>query len=292
MAADLEISVGADFAELKTEVDRAKAKLRELGNENVLLKQEVKDASEALRRSDAAIKKVNDSIAKLKPTTRGSSEELKKLKNELTGLQSQNKTIQQTLFSTQNELKESTRQVRAQEKEVVKLTNAKNKWAAGAGKAVSSLRLLANIIPGIGFAGLVSIIAGPLISAFGEWVGLTGEAAEKAKKLQEATDKVIGSLSEEVSQVTQLVGIASSDVASREQRYAAIKKLQEIAPQYFGTLDTEKAKIFDLNRAYEAYLGSLKNRIKLELNKETLTSNIKDQIIQEKALSEAIKKKK
>ncbi|MCZ2397120.1 MAG: hypothetical protein LC100_11325, partial [Chitinophagales bacterium] len=279
MAADIELTVGADFTELKREIDRARAKFNDLKQSNELLKQEVKEVTQSLRNNDSAIAKVNKELAKLSPSTREGAAQMRKLKVELEGLNTQNSAIQNTLRNSKLELEKSTEALKKQGAELRKMENAGSGFSKGATKVYSSLRLIANIIPGLGIGTLVGIIAGPLVNAFGSWLGLTGEVAEKQKKLAEYTDKAVGELSKEVSQITQLVAVGKDDSRSKEERFAAIKKLQEIAPQYFSNLDAEKSGVEELTRAHDKYLGSLKQRLRLEINKSALDDNLKEQIL-------------
>lgn len=287
MAADVKLTVGADFTELKREVDRARAKFNELKQSNELLKQEVKEVTQSLKNNDSAIAKVNKELSKLSPSTREGAAQMRKLKSELEGLNTQNSAIQNTLRNSKLELEKSTEALKKQGTELRKMENAGSGFSKGATKVYSSLRLIANIIPGLGIGTLVGIIAGPLVNAFGSWLGLSGEIAEKQKKLAEYTDKAVGELSKEVSQITQLVAVGKDDSRSKEERFAAIKKLQEIAPQYFASLDAEKAGVEDLTRAYDKYLGSLKQRLRLEINKSALNDNLKEQITLEDKLEKA-----
>lgn len=103
MAADIELTVGADFTELKREVDRARAKFNELKQSNELLKQEVKEVTQSLRNNDSAIAKVNKELAKLSPSTREGAAQMRKLKVELEGLNTQNSAIQNTLRNSKLE---------------------------------------------------------------------------------------------------------------------------------------------------------------------------------------------
>ena len=297
MAADIELTVGADFTELKREVDRARAKFSELKQSNELLKQEVKEVTQSLRNNDSAIAKVNKKLSKLSPSTREGAAQMRKLKSELDGLNKQNATIQGTLRRSKAELEKSTEALKKQGAELRKMENAGSGFAKGASKVYSSLRLIANIIPGLGIGTLVGIIAGPLVNAFGSWLGLSGEIAEKQKKLAEYTDKAVGELSKEVSQITQLVAVGKDDSRTKEERFAAIKKLQEIAPQYFASLDAEKSGVEELTRAYDKYLGSLKQRLRLEINRSALDDNLKEQIsledkIEKQQLKQADNEKK
>lgn len=287
MAADVELTVGADFTELKREVDRARAKFNELKQSNELLKQEVKEVTQSLRNNDSAIAKVNKELTKLSPSSREGAAQIRKLKAELVGLNTQNSTIQNTLRNSKLELEKSTEALKKQGAELRKMENAGSGFAKGASKVYSSLRKIAYLIPGLGIGGLVGIIAGPLINAFGSWLGLTGEVAEKLKKLAEYTEKAAGEISKEVSQVAQLVEVGKDDSRTKEERFAAIKKLQEIAPQYFSNLNAEKAGVEDLTRAYDKYIGSLKQRLRLEINRSALNDNLKEQISLEDKLEKA-----
>lgn len=277
-SADIELKVEADFTSFNSAIDKNKQKLQELQQAHNQLTRDIKDDTASLKANEAAIKDTSIALSKLKAEGKGASAAAGDLKNKLKELSVANIDIKNGVVNSQIALKENAKALREQTKVMEAGPIASSKFVSGLGTVFGALRKVSYIIPGIGIAGLISLIAGPAVKAFTDWAGITGKAAEQQKKIAEYTEKAVSNISKEASEVTQLVAVASSDVQSKEARFAAIKKLQEIAPQYFSNLDTEKDKIGDITLAYQGYLESLEQRIRLETNKSALTDNLKEQI--------------
>lgn len=118
---------------------------------------------------------------------------------------------------------------------------------------------------GIGFA--LSIVTSALAFAtngFGAWTrGLTssGGAAKKAKEETEEFSKILQDAAQEAAKdatrVTTLFNALSSGTLSFEERKSALKELQSINKEFFGSLREEKGIIEGLEVAYQGYLDKV-----------------------------------
>ena len=109
------------------------------------------------------------------------------------------------------------------------------------------------------------------------------EANRQAKLFKEIQADVSRAVEDEKRSINTLVGIINDETKSRREREIAMKKLQEIAPEYFKTLDIDKLKTDEGRRAIDQYVASLKTKRELE----RVQSKIKEK---EDAYDEAKKK--
>lgn len=109
------------------------------------------------------------------------------------------------------------------------------------------------------------------------------EANRQAKLFKEIQADVSRAVEDEKRSIRTLVGIINDETKSRREREIAMKKLQEIAPEYFKTLDIDKLKTDEGRRAIDQYIASLKTKRELE----RVQSKIKEK---EDAYDEAKKK--
>lgn len=109
------------------------------------------------------------------------------------------------------------------------------------------------------------------------------EANRQAKLFKEIQADVSRAVEDEKRSISTLVGIINDETKSRREREIAMKKLQEIAPEYFKTLDIDKLKTDEGRRAIDQYIASLKTKRELE----RIQSKIKEK---EDSLDEAKKK--
>lgn len=83
-------------------------------------------------------------------------------------------------------------------------------------------------------------------------------AAESAQKaVADVQKEALSNIAKEKSEVDFLIGILNNETASREQKGAALKKLQQISPAYFGQLKEENGLVNGLTKAYDEYIKAL-----------------------------------
>ena len=110
-------------------------------------------------------------------------------------------------------------------------------------------------------------------------------ANKESNRLNEINGRAIELIAEEKSKTESLISVLRNENATKERKESALKKLQEIAPQYFKNLSIEKSNINEINKAYNEYNNSLEKNIRAQLGREDL----KQQIIDEEKLRKSIK---
>lgn len=147
-------------------------------------------------------------------------------------------------------------------------------------KLLSSLRLVANIIPGLGLGGLIGLLVEPIIMATKSLLGF-GEVSEQVRLKQEAISRAYknaaDSAGDEIAKLTVLKAVLDSEVATRNQKKTALEELKKINVDYFGQLDLENGKVKGLDLAYDGYIQKLLRSITAKASIEQITEVIKEQ---------------
>ena len=137
------------------------------------------------------------------------------------------------------------------------------------GSVGGALKSLGSSLLGGGGISLAVSLATSALVVFGDKLFSTSEktdtAAESAKKYKEEVDAIKDSVTKEAISVERLVRFANDENTSRADRLAAIKKLKDIAPEYFGTLNAEKTTVQELSNAYSNFSSNIQNTIRAKL---------------------------
>lgn len=211
----------------------------------------------------------------------GSVEELKQqvksLKAELSGLDA-------TLLRSKggkaltSELKLATGELKSLEKQSGLATGATQNLAT---KGFGLLRTAANILPGIGIAGIIGIIASGAEDLVQSFIGV-GKASKDAKentdKLKNSIEGVFSSVAKESTEVAGFVAILKSETETRKRKLEAIKELQKIEPDIFASLKLEGDVVKGLDTAYQGYLLNLKTVIAAKIKQAQLELLIEKQL--------------
>lgn len=135
-------------------------------------------------------------------------------------------------------------------------------------QAFSGLKTVANIIPGIGIAGVIAFATEPII----DYVSSLFQAGEESKKTRESIEKLKGatnnafsSVAQEATNVGTLVAALKSETETRQQKLAAIKELQSIAPESFRNLKMEGDAVVGLDAAYKSYTDNLRTVVAVKI---------------------------
>lgn len=83
------------------------------------------------------------------------------------------------------------------------------------------------------------------------------EAEIKQKQLNDIRDEANKNIAVENKELEQLLSIAKDETLSKGEREAAIKRLNEISPEYFGNLTLEKIGTIDADKAVKDYTESI-----------------------------------
>ena len=103
------------------------------------------------------------------------------------------------------------------------------------------------------------------------------DANNQIDKNAELTKKASDAIASEQAQTQALIAVIRDENKSKKEKEGALRKLQDIAPEYFKNLSIEKSSIKDINAAYASYNASIERSIKAKIGKEDLESQIKDE---------------
>lgn len=159
---------------------------------------------------------------------------------------------------------------------------AKAKWTGNVQRATAAMRAF-NMATKLSPLGLLVGVIGAATAAYMAFNREQKEANRQAKLFKDIQSDVSRAVEDEKRNIRTLVGIINDETKSRREREIAMKKLQEIAPEYFKTLDIDKLKTDEGRRAIDQYIASLKTKRELE----RIQSKIKEK---EDSFDEAKKK--
>lgn len=134
--------------------------------------------------------------------------------------------------------------------------------------AILALNVATQAFIGIGLAVAVFMLA----DYFGAFNRELTTAEQKQKTLNEITIDAKKAIIGERSEVDKLITTLQSETSSREQKEEALNRLQQISPQYFGSLKIENGLVSGLKESYDKYSESLLRNAKIQASKERLIS--------------------
>ena len=77
------------------------------------------------------------------------------------------------------------------------------------------------------------------------------------RNLQDIRRRSVSIVNQEAASVKDFLNIARDEKRSKEEREAAIKRLNELSPEYLGSLTLEKINTEQATAAVNAYIDSL-----------------------------------
>lgn len=136
---------------------------------------------------------------------------------------------------------------------------------------------------------ILSLIA-MAIAAFMGYSSATKDATDAQRELNEVEElaaknkedrikreeEMNATLAVERDRITQLLAIAENENISKERREKAIKRLNEICPEYNGYIDQETGALKGATQALYDYLNALEKKAKMEYYKDTYVQYVKD----------------
>jgi len=128
-----------------------------------------------------------------------------------------------------------------------------------------------NLVMKVSVIGAVLAVVTALYFAFENLSFNVSATNEVMRKASEAA-------SEERAKTEFLIDVLKDQNAGYKEKQGALKKLQEIAPEYFKGLDIEKTSIEQLNKAYDSYIDSIIRAARAKAAEEKLIELDKKQI--------------
>lgn len=244
--------------------EAANKKLAELQKQHSSYKKTLQETTDVLKANEKETLELTKKLNDLKAAGKGASAEANRLKAELRGLSVNTKEFRSEANELKTRLLDTNNQLKAQTKIVKEAEVAQKGFASGITKAYSGLRILANIIPGVGIAGLVGLIAGPLVDAFQSWYDSmedTNNALKLLKANQENLNEVMANADKAAGK--QIIDLkilyqAATDVnLSMDDRLKAVRALRQEFPDYFKDVKTETILNGEAKSAYDALAASI-----------------------------------
>jgi hypothetical protein len=151
--------------------------------------------------------------------------------------------------------------------DVDKGTTATQKFTAAAGKAYSGLKILANIIPGLGISGIF-LLGGQAIAStidyIKEAIGQVVDFAERMKVLGQVNLKAIESFGAQRSQVEGLTAVIKDGNASLDDKKRALTDLIALDPKFLQGLTLANIATDEGKKILDDYVNLLRRKAELE----------------------------
>ncbi len=130
---------------------------------------------------------------------------------------------------------------------------AKVLWTERVVVSLRKLFLLIKSHPFFVFTTLLSTV----VALYHDWNKAASKVTATERNLYDIQKQTVKDIRMEKSELEQMLRIARDENKSKDSRLAAIKRLNEISPKYFGNLDLEKIKTQEATAAVNAYVKSL-----------------------------------
>lgn len=135
------------------------------------------------------------------------------------------------------------------------------------GQAYGAIRKLANLIPGLGLAGVVLILIEPikqLIEYFASLFRTINKGKIAVQALNEVNQKAIENFIKEKTAVYNLISVINDNTIALNARKEALKELIALNPQYLEGLTLENLKTAEGKKLLDNYVDSLQKKGELE----------------------------
>lgn len=128
----------------------------------------------------------------------------------------------------------------------------------------------------------ITIVIGAIIS----WNKHLAETKTRTDLLIETSNEANKSISQEKTEIELLLSVARNESVSKEQRIKAIKRLNEISPEYLGFLNLENIHTQAVTNAVKAYTEELLKNAKIKAINNRIVSLDESILDKEKEISD------
>ena len=120
------------------------------------------------------------------------------------------------------------------------------------------------------YIGAAIAIVGALYVAFDKLNDSVNEALHTTKTLDGIEKRANETIGEQKIQVQTLIGVLNEENRTKDEKLAAIKRLNEISPEYFGNLRLEDGQVQGLTTSYDAYIANILRAARAKAAEEKL----------------------
>lgn len=107
------------------------------------------------------------------------------------------------------------------------------------------------------YIGAAIAIVGALYVAFDKLGNSVNEALHTTRALDGIEKRANETIGEQKVQVQTLIGVLNDENRTKNEKLGALKKLNEISPEYFGNLRLENGLVKGATESYELYINSI-----------------------------------
>lgn len=143
-----------------------------------------------------------------------------------------------------------------------------------------AVRRLFNVIKSNPYAAVMALVTG-LVTLYYDWNRAGEKLTQTERNLRDIRSQSSRDIAVEKKEVTDLLNVARDESVAKETRLAAIRRLNEISPEYLGNLDLERIKTEDAAKAVDLYVQSLiaKQNIENANQKKTELLQQRDEVL-------------
>lgn len=257
-------NLSASTNKLSEAQEKANAKLIELQKNEINLKKSLEEVNAVIKANEIETLELTKKLNDLKNAGKGASDEAKKLQGDLRGLSTNTKEFRIEATTIKSQLTDTTKQLQLQQKQVESLSKSNVNLVGGFKSVYSGLRVIANIIPGIGIAGLISLVAGPLVDALSDWFDSLKDVNSQLTLMKANQDNVNEVMEEanksagkQIADLKILYETATNANIPIEDRRKAVVALQKEFPDYFKNLSQEAILNGEAKTSYDELAKSI-----------------------------------
>lgn len=288
----LKLKIGADVAQGVAGVKQVGAALGDLNSKTTKAQSGFKDLSLTVETLRAGILARKEFII-----TETDLNKIAKYNKEISSLESVLRQVQNTGkegFWGGKPIEQLSNSTTGATKGVAALQASFSNLLAPLSKAYSGIRILANILPGIGIAGIIGFAVGPIIDFAKSLFGVD-EAAQKAGTGIKIFRDVVAESAAEiassgVANLTKLSAALTDTVLPINQRKAALEEYNKVADKQNQLAVTDLGNINKINEAIGNQIGLLKTRALIKGAEDQIAALFKTIFTNEFKLSNAADK--
>lgn len=156
--------------------------------------------------------------------------------------------------------------------QVVVVEKAKVAWAKAQTYLNTQLGISIGLTKALMFGGIGILIAGVglLVQKMAQWNKAQTTANEIKRQVADAVQQTVSALAKEKAELERLTMVLENSNASYHEKYAALKQLQQIVPQYTAELTKEGKLINSNTEALEQYMEALQRATYIKASQEGL----------------------
>lgn len=124
------------------------------------------------------------------------------------------------------------------------------------GRVVTSLRTLYTVMKANPWMTVITL-ATTVVALYKDMTRQSDKLSASQRNLNDIQAQATRNVEAEKQQISSLLAIAQDETASKLRREAAIRKLNELSPEYLGNLTLEKIKTEEAQKAVKAYVDTL-----------------------------------